>query len=135
MYHAESPAGRLIMLRMSTPLTTTDVSDIVSRLRMFVLANSGRVLLCGDLRAMSLLPPEHAELFQSMFARDNPKVERSALIVSQRVGGFGMQIERMVREANNPARRVFDDAALGAAYLDPLLTPAERAELKRFLAG
>lgn len=135
MFKIEHNTGRLIEAVVATPLAASEVTDLVHRFRMHVLGVPGRVVLCGDVTGMQLLPSEWADQFTAMFTRDNAKVERSAFLVSQKRSAFGNQLERMVREANNPARRVFDSKLALETYLAPVLDDAERAAVRALLAG
>jgi hypothetical protein len=67
-----------------------------------------------------------------MMRADNPAVERNALLVAPRTV-MGLQLERMVREAGHPGRRVFRDAPSLLVWLGEVLTVEEHTELQRFL--
>ena len=135
MFSVETIAGRLIEVRLGSPLIASEVTDVIQQVRMAVLGCPGRVVVCAELTRMLVMPPEFADQFTAMFTRDNPKVERSAFLVAFKRSGFTMQLERMVREANNPARRVFDDKGDLLAYLEPVLTPVEAQRLRSLLAN
>lgn len=133
VFTIEAASGRLIEVRMSSPLTAADVPNVIQQIRLAVLSCSERVVMCGDLTRMLVMPPEYAEQFTAMFTRDNPKVERSAFLVAAKRSSFTMQLERMVREAKNPARKVFDDKNELLAYLEPALTPTEVKRLRALI--
>ena len=60
-----------------------------------------------------------------MLKSDNPKVERSAVLIGNS-SVFGLQLERMFREAGNPGRRVFRSVDTIVTWLDESLDEAER---------
>lgn len=134
MFSVETVAGRLVEVRLGSPLAATEVADVIQRVRLAVLGCPGRVVVCAELTRMFVMPPEFADQFTAMFTRDNPRVERSAFLVAFKRSAFTMQLERMVREANNPARRVFDDKAALLAYLEPVLAPTEVQRLRSLIA-
>jgi hypothetical protein len=70
----------------------------------------------------------------ALLERGNPRLERSAILLSQEHATFNLQVERVVREAKNSARRTFRDAAAMVAWLGESLTAAERDSVARFLS-
>ena len=48
---------------------------------------------------------------------------------------FGLQVERMIRDANNPARRAFRDVGVLQTWLGEVLAAAEKTRLQEFLGG
>jgi hypothetical protein len=66
--------------------------------------------------------------------RTNSRVLRSAALGSPESPSAMLQFLRLVRESDNPDRRMFDDPALMVAWLDEVLDAQERARLRAFLA-
>jgi hypothetical protein len=91
------------------------------------------LLFCSDLSSLNIMPTELADQLLEMLKRFNPRVERNAILLSQQRAGVQMQITRIVREAKNPGRRVFSAPAELSAWLDEVITEAERSRLRFFL--
>jgi hypothetical protein len=94
---------------------------------------AGQVVISGDYRRMRILSPDVAEKFVVMLTAANPRVERSAILCSPDHATALLQIERTVKQAANPSRRTFRDAAELSAWLGEVLTVEERARLFSFL--
>jgi hypothetical protein len=65
--------------------------------------------------------------------RDNPRVAANGVLVGESNLGLFDQVEKVLREAKNPNRKVFRSRLDVAAFLDPLLTAAERDRREAFL--
>jgi hypothetical protein len=68
-----------------------------------------------------------------MLRADNPLVERTAYLLSDSQQTLAMQVERIMREANNPVRRTFRRTDELLPWLNEVLTPAEAARAQAFL--
>ena len=134
MYTLEKNIGRLIEAQLASPITLADVENIVQRTRLHVLGAQGKAVCCVDLTQLAALPPEATDAFIALFTRDNPKVERSGFLVARRHSSIGLQMDRMIRQANNPARQSFEERHLLIQFLDEVLSPPERQRLRQFLA-
>jgi hypothetical protein len=66
-------------------------------------------------------------------AGKNSSTERSAALARQDAPIAVLQFVRVIREANNPARRLFFDEDEVYAWLSEVLSPAERGRLREFL--
>lgn len=134
MFTVERHVGRLVETRL-------DALDDVAAVDRFGLAflrlasEMERVVIVGDYRRVRILPPEVAARFVGVMARTNPKVVRSAILLDAGHATFGLQIERMVREAGTPSRRTFRAAPDLVEWLGEELLPDEKAQLVRFLDG
>jgi hypothetical protein len=65
----------------------------------------------------------------------NPRLVRSALLLPRHDPSLRLQIERLLREAHNPSRRICLDAADVRVWLQPCLDAATEAEVQAFLNG
>jgi hypothetical protein len=92
-----------------------------------------KVVTIADLRQLTVLSPESADVMSTLFVRNSPKVDRTSLLLTSLQSSLGMQIVRLIRTSKNPARRVFDDVAAASRYLVEVLPPAEQQALQRFL--
>jgi hypothetical protein len=134
MFTVEVRAGRLIEARL---ISLADVDEVIRFERAMGEAFAsvgGRSVVCADWRQANILAPLVAERLIALLQRGNPHVERSAILLAREHATFNLQVERLVREAQNPARRTFREAAAMVDYLSDALTPGEKARVAEFLA-
>jgi hypothetical protein len=132
MMTLERHVGRLCEARFVTPVTVEETHALIAGVRQLFAATTGPVVFCCDARKLPLFPPEVADLLTALMRADNPRVERTGL-VSGPSSVFGLQIERMFREAGNPGRRAFRARADLEAWLGEVLNKAEIARMRSFL--
>src|SRR4051794_6581527 len=126
MYSIDCHVGRLIEVLVATPVALEEVEAFGKRLRVVVGPQAGKIIVCVDLRGARVFPPAVAEAFVGVMRGDNPRLERSAFLVSDSAL-FSLQVERMIREAGSPLRRTFREPADLAAWVADALTDDERA--------
>jgi hypothetical protein len=133
MYSVENPAGRLVTFRITTPVDDGNATSAATDLRAVVQSIEGRVIICTDLTEARTFAPATAQRFVAVMKMDNPKLERSALLLGPDAATVLLQMERMVREAASPDRRTFRSAQELTEWLQPLLTTEEQSALSVFL--
>ena len=134
MLTVENRVGRLIELRGSGPMLAEDAESGARELVKVLLKIEGKAVGCVDLRRSGLLRPEGAARFIEIMKRDNPKIERNAFILLEAKATLSLQIERLIREAGSPSRRLFHSAVEAQRWLNESLHLAvERARLAAFL--
>jgi hypothetical protein len=131
-FSVQNVAGRLVEVRVSTPMRPADVEALQSTLLRAVEERRSAVV-CLDLRGAGVLNPVSLTQVAHRIRAANPYVERAALLLDSNKAVVSMQMERLVREAALPTRRAFRSAAELAAWLDEILTPRERIRLTAFL--
>src|SRR5438552_3504350 len=109
-----------------------DVDSFGGQFRDVVVALPDRVIIIGDYRDARVLAPHVAERFVGMLLRANPKVERSAILLDRDHATFNLQVERCVREAQNPSRRTFRDSRSLLDWIDEALLPTEQQRARAF---
>jgi hypothetical protein len=130
----ENPVGRLITYRVVPPVDDSNATRAATLLRTAIVAIGRPVVLCADLTEARTFAAGTAEQFVALMKSDNPKLERSALLLSEASATLVLQIERMVREAGSPARRVFLDRQELRGWLHLVLSQDEGVALEEFLA-
>lgn len=85
-----------------------------------------------DLRRAHVFPQTVAEGFIHILSDNNPKLGRSAVLINPSAV-FALQVERAIREADNPMRRAFREPAMLEAWLDEALDRVEQKRLHEFL--
>jgi hypothetical protein len=135
MYKNEINAGRLLESTIASPLSESECTDSILQARMLLLSTPGRIVAAVDLTGLQVMPQKIADMVAQLFHRDNPKVERSGILVSPLYPAASMQVVRLAQRANNPDRRVFgsDRRDEMIAWLSGVLTPAEQARLRTFV--
>lgn len=125
--------GRLLEGRIRSPIAPPDVRAFMERLRALLGGLGGRkVVIVTELLQADVFPPEVATAFLTVMKADNPLVERSGFLIGASAA-FGIQVEKLIREAGHPNRRTFRDPAALEAWLGDALGPAEKTRLKAFL--
>jgi hypothetical protein len=132
-YSLECTVGRLVESRLWTPRTVVEVARFAEKVRQVVLRLPGKCVICADWRAARVLSPDVADALVELFQRNNPHLERSAVLLSGKDASFQLQVERAAREAANEMRRTFLVASQMRAWLAEVLDDAERRRMNEFL--
>jgi superfamily I DNA/RNA helicase len=135
MHVVENPTGRLVTFRINPPVSDENSARASSDLRALIVASERPVIVVSDMSAARAFAPETTAGFVALMKSDNPKIERSALLLSPDSATLELQIHRMLNEAAHPARRAFTDVAELSTWLHPLLTTDEKEALAAFLGG
>jgi hypothetical protein len=130
-----NPSGRLVTYRVRQPVDDGNAEHAGQELRRVIERIEGRVVVCTDLTDARTFAPSTTERFVRVMKADNPRLERSAILLASHAATFTLQLERMLREATGAARRVFHDPRELSEWLQPLLSAPEQAALLEFLAG
>jgi hypothetical protein len=129
----ECRVGRLIEARLVWLNDEADVQILQARmLEVFAMAGKNAVI-CADWQQALVFPPRVGEALVELLRRGNRHFERSAVLLSPADATFGLQIERLFREANNPNRRSFRATSPMLAWLGEVLSPMERERASALL--
>jgi len=134
-YRIENRVGRLVEARVFDLRSREDVDDYSRDLGIQVMRmpRSVRPILCADHRPVAVYPQPSADRLVELFTTMNTRLERVAIVVARSNATLAMQLQRIVREAANNARRVVHDAENAHAHLAPVLLPDELARMRDFL--
>jgi len=132
MYSAEVKVGRLLEIRLVTPVTLRDVDEMQERL-LQLFREHGKVVLVADYTRATVFSQEVANKVLEIFKNGAGWVERSAALVSHSAI-FSLQVERLIAQAGNPMRRSFHDPFELKAFLGAALGHEEHVRLVTFLA-
>jgi hypothetical protein len=135
MHLVANPVGRLVTFRIVAPVSDENGAQASLDLRGHIVANPAPVVVVSDLCSARTFAPETTQRFLALMKSDNPKIFRSALLLDADAATLAMQINRMLKEAGNPARRAFFAAHELVQWLEPDLSVEERVALRAFLAG
>jgi hypothetical protein len=133
MFTVQQQVGRLLEARLSSLRTVDDVASFETAMREGFDRIAGQAIVCADWRGANILAPEVADRLVELLARGNPRLERSAILLAKDQAAFGLQVERVVREAKNSARRTFREADAMIEWLGEPLNAEERRRLVAFL--
>ena len=133
MYSVENRTGRLIEVKLASPLNLTDVHQFVEKHVAIMQHIPGRYVGVVNLLEAYVFPPEVANALSHLLSDAASHVERTALLIGESAV-FGLQVERVIRDANNPNRRAFRNGRELIAWLGEVLTVAEKRELERFVS-
>lgn len=135
MFTVEVRVGRLIEARIETLRTEARAAAYTDAFSAVLQRSPSNLpmILCADHRAVPVYSQAVTEKLASLFGAMNLRLARVALLVSPANATLLMQLARIVREANNPDRRVFVVPMEAEAFLGEVLTTAERTRLARFL--
>ena len=126
--------GRLIEVRIASPLTIQEVQQLVGELRAAMHNLSGQYVGVVDLLGAHVFPPEVAETLIQVLSGNAPHVVRTGLLIGESAV-FALQVERGIRTSAPDKRRAFRSAEELRAWLGEVLTAEEMAALERFIAG
>ena len=134
MHSVANHAGRLIEVRIASPLTMQEVQRLVGELRSAMHNLSGQSVGVVDLLGAHVFTPDVAEALIQLLSGNAPHVIRTALLIGESAI-FALQVERGIRSSDPDKRRAFRSPGELTAWLGEVLTPGEKAALERFLRG
>lgn len=132
MHSVANHAGRLIEVRIASPLTMQEVQRLVGELRSAMHNLSGQSVGVVDLLGAHVFTPDVAEALIQLLSGNAPHVIRTALLIGESAI-FALQVERGIRSSDPDKRRAFRSPGELMAWLGEVLTPGEKAALERFL--
>lgn len=110
-----------------------EASTYSSELTRHVQGSSRSLVLCADHRRVAIYSQPVADELARLFGIMNNRLERVAVLVSRSNATLALQLERIVREARNPNRRVFYDVAPALEHLSSALDAMELQRARDFL--
>jgi len=130
----ERRVGRLVEATMRTPTTLDDIDSAGRRMAEVLGGLPRRGVICADFTQAKILLAPESEALARVFRHTNEHFERSAVLVSSTSATSVLQMERVIREAENPARRAFREAIELVVWLSEILDAAERERIHAMLA-
>jgi hypothetical protein len=132
MYTIENRVGRLIELRVESPVTEEELLQFHDKIAKVIKPIKGQLATCTDLAGATVFLQPVAARWIEIIKQENPIVERNAVLVGEGAV-FSMQVERIIRQAGFKNRKAFLAPAPLIAWLGEILTARERARLEQFL--
>jgi len=132
MYTLQNRVGRLVELRVESPMDLQDMRHFAADAARAVAKHSAVIVVTDLLGARVFMQPI-ADAIMGVIRHDGPKVERNAFLVGESAV-FSMQIERIIRGSGVPGRRAFRSPSELEQWLEDALSRSEKARLPEFLA-
>jgi len=132
MYKIENAVGRLIEVRLASPLSLEEVHRFAEQLKSTIAGVRGRYVGVVDVTRAELFPSPVAEALIQLMSREAEQVDRTAALIGASAT-FSLQVERIFRNSASPHRRAFRDPNELRDWLREVLGSDERVRLARFL--
>jgi len=132
MYSVENHAGRLIEVKLASPLTLDEVQQFTQEHLAVMARIQVKYIGVVNLLDAHVFVPAVAEGLSKLLAVGASHVERSAFLIGESAV-FSLQVERVIRESNSPNRRAFRDGRELVAWVSEILTPPEQIQIERFI--
>jgi hypothetical protein len=132
-FSAECKVGRLVEARLYWVNNASEVQLFRERMKL-AFKVAGDCVICADWRRAKVLPPSAGDALLALLRQGNPHFIRSAVLLAPEDALFSLQVERLCREAGNPARRTFRNVDQHQAWLREVLTPLESARAAAFIS-
>lgn len=126
--------GRVVEVRLRRLRHVDDVRSIGALVRAAAHRAGPNAIIFSDMRRMAPVPSRLADLWSHDMRGLNGGIVRTGFLLDRENIAFNLQLERVVRCAISPMRRLFFDASELRAWLAPAATAAELAHLDTLLA-
>lgn len=132
MHKAENHVGRLVEVKLASPITPDEVQEFVRELVGIMGRIPGKYVGVVDLLDAHVFAPAVTETLIQLLSGAAARVERTAFLINESAI-FALQVERIIRSSNNDNRRAFRQSDELVTWLAEVLTPEERVRLKTFM--
>jgi hypothetical protein len=132
MYTIENRVGRLVELRVESPVTYEELLQFHNTLAKVCKSIAGQIAMCTDLVGATVFTQQVTQRWTSIIKQDAPLVQRNAVLAGEGAV-FSMQVERIIRMAGHQNRKAFLSPTELTAWLGEILTVRERARLETYL--
>jgi len=132
MYTIENRVGRLVELRVESPVTYEELLQFQDTFGKVCKPIRGQVAVCTDFAGATVFTQPVTQRWTAIIKQDAPIVERNAVLVGEGAV-FSMQVERIIREAGYQNRKAFLLPTDLTTWLGEILTVRERTRLDGFL--
>lgn len=132
----EFRVGRLMEIRVARGYRAVeDVDEMIAMMieRVGKLPPDQKYVIAADWRHVTVMSPETAARARAMLSKSNARALRSSILTHSDQSLTNLQVQRLVREAENEHRRHFVSAREQHAWLSEVLTTEESARLAEFL--
>jgi len=131
---ARGRVGRVVEVCVRRLGDLSDVQSLNSRVFGAVQHAGPGAVICADFRRASPISREVADAWSRAMREANRALARSALLIDPANVTFNLQVERVVRCAGNPDRRLFTELAELRTWMECGLTEREREAVRAFFS-
>lgn len=131
MYSIEHHVGRLVEIRIWSPVSAAEATPWAALHDRVVARVHGPYVCLVDLVDAPVFPPDAVDAYVSTM-RNEPRLLRTATLLG-RSPTLHLQIQRMIREAQNASRQAFRDPNPLFQFLRPVLTAQEAVRVTELL--
>src|SRR5689334_15030913 len=128
MYTISNHVGRLVEIFIWSPVSVEETVRWARDHQAVIDAIPGPYVCFVDLVDATVFPQDIVNAYVSTM-KDESRLLRTGTLLNPSPT-FGLQIQRMIREANHPNRRAFRAPDDLVAWLGEVLEPAERSRLQ-----
>jgi DNA-binding TFAR19-related protein (PDSD5 family) len=129
MHNVEHHVGRLVEVRLASPLSADEVQKFVQELNAVLKKLPGKYVGLVDLHDAHVFPPAISESLIQLLSAAAARVERAAFLINESAI-FALQVERILRSSNSENRKAFRNLDEAVKWLGDVMTPEERTRLK-----
>ncbi|UQA59553.1 hypothetical protein [Polyangium aurulentum] len=131
MYSIENRVGKLVEIRIWSPVSGDEATRWGREHEAVIGSLVGNYFCFVDVFEATVLPQDVVEAYICTL-KSATRMLRAAMLLGQSPT-LGLQVQRMLREVNNPERKAFRDPRELEAWLGAQLAPAERTRLRELL--
>jgi len=132
---ARSRVGRVVEVRVRNVSTLADVQAINAQVAMALHRAGPGAIICADHRSGSPFSGPIADVWSRGMRVANERILGAALLLDPLNTMFNLQIERIVKCAGGPTRRLVTGLGEMRAWLGNSLSVAEWSAVETFLAA
>ncbi len=131
MWSIQRVVGKLVEIKISSPVSLEETVPWSAAHDELIASIDGPYVCFVDLAHAKVFPQEVVEGYVKTM-KNEARLRRTGTLLNTSPT-FGMQIQRMIREAQNPERRAFRDPRELAAWLGEALDQNEVRRLREIL--
>ena len=122
-------AGSIVEVRVRRLANMGDVAALHAQVVEALRRAGPRPVICADHRLASPLSRDVADAWSRVMRQNNASGVRGGLLLDPSNAMYNLQIERVVRCAGNPSRRLFVDIDILRDWIGGPLSESERKAL------
>ncbi|EYF08914.1 hypothetical protein [Chondromyces apiculatus] len=132
MYSIAHSTGKLVEICIWSPVSVEEATRWAREHDQVLQEIKGPYVCIVDVVEAAVFPQAVVDAYVATMRRE-PRLLRTGVLLNQSPT-LRMQVQRMLREANSSARKMFDDTEGVAHWLDDVLDARERKRLREVLA-
>jgi len=132
VYHLDHQVGRLVEIRIWSPVSLEEAVRWGRDHNALIDRVVGPYVCFVDLVDATVFPADVVDAYVATM-KTEPRLLRTGTLLNASPT-FGLQIQRMIREANHPDRKAFRDPAELESWLGAVLDAPERRRLGELVA-